>query len=118
VDASGTVFALRTATQALQWTGCTPDWSVAPTLLALGEEEQGEALAFDDDGSLWTASEGGALRPLRSACDRVEAAEACADDAAACGCGTSAHPASLAATLVGSFALLRVRRRNGRRHSV
>ncbi len=113
VDASGTLFALRTATHALVWTGCAPDWTVAPTLVALGEEEQGEAMAFDDDGSLWTASEGGALRPLRSACDRTEAAEACADDAGACGCGTSAHPAGFV-PLVLMALTARVVRRRGR----
>ncbi|MEN9787507.1 MAG: hypothetical protein RLZZ299_2771 [Pseudomonadota bacterium] len=113
VDASGTVFALRTATHALLWYGCTPDWTHAPVRVGLGEEDQGEAIAFDDDGSLWTASEGGSLRPWRSACARLEPTEPCPDAAAACGCDASVGPYGAAPGLLLALAL-RVMRRRGR----
>lgn len=109
VDAGGTRFALRTATEALLWDGCAPDWSLPPARVALGDEEQGEAIAFEDDGSLWTASEGGSLRPLRAACARTEPADTCPAPET-CGCGVAPAWAPHAAAWVAACALLRRRR--------
>ncbi|WP_370876683.1 SdiA-regulated/phytase-like domain-containing protein [Amycolatopsis thermophila] len=80
VNADGTVVALRTYTDAYLFPA--PDRDVAaalrrePVRVPLPDEKQGEAIAFEPDGTLLSASEGsGPVRAVRGAASLVRSAE-------------------------------------------
>jgi len=57
---------LRGLSTAWMWSGCRLNWSDAPTVVDLGEQPQGEAVTFANDGTLVTTSEvSNADEPLR-----------------------------------------------------
>lgn len=94
---------LRTYTDAWLWTGCTINWSEAPTRVDLGSEPQGEAIAFTNDGGLVTTSEGTPFRARSVPCASFETATC-----PTCGCAARSEPGWLGGILIG--ALLGVRR--------
>jgi hypothetical protein len=131
-SADGTVLALRTYTDAYLYSA--PDGDVlaglkrTPVRVALPNEKQGEAIAFEPDGTLLSGSEGVGepIRAVRRATSLVTAAEGTsagrpggAADPAATGTGSGSSgvpliPAagiSVAMVAVGWFALSRSRRR-------
>ncbi|WP_374118789.1 LPXTG cell wall anchor domain-containing protein [Allokutzneria sp. A3M-2-11 16] len=77
VNADGTVVALRTYTEAYLFSA--PDGDIAaalarkPVRVSLPNEEQGEAIAFDSDGSLLSGTEG-KNQPIRAVEGAVELA--------------------------------------------
>ncbi len=76
VNADGTAVVLRNLTDAWLWTGCVVDWSAQPVPVDLGEQPQGEAVAFAPDGALLSTSEvleGEPLRYWRTPCETTEA---------------------------------------------
>lgn len=129
-SADGTVVALRTYTDAYLYPA--PDGDVAaalrrdPVRIPLPDEKQGEAIAFDPDGTLLSASEGTGqpVRALRNAAALVSpqspgspsaGAESGADSGAAQDNGgvpiLPAAGIAVAVVLAGWFLLSRLRRR-------
>lgn len=85
VDASGALTVLRTATRALAWRGCEPDWTATPQEVDLVGEVQGEAVFVGTDGTLYTTSEGDPLELHTLPCASTEEL-----DCPTCGCDDSA----------------------------
>lgn len=66
ISADGAQVVLRGLSTAWMWSGCSLNWSDAPTVVDLGEQPQGEAVTFANDGTLVTTSEvSNADEPLR-----------------------------------------------------
>lgn len=86
VSPDGAQFVLRGLSSAWLWTGCTIDWGAQPTLVDLGDQPQGEAITFANDGTLVTTSEArSADEPLRywtTACEETTTVPC-----STCGCG-------------------------------
>lgn len=80
VSDDGSMFVLRSLTQAWMWQTCSIDWGDTPTAITLTGQEQGEAIAFDEDGALLTTTEGD-FRAWRLPCATTEAL-----DCPKCGC--------------------------------
>lgn len=83
VSQDGLQVALRTLTTAYVWSGCEKDWAATPAEVSFSSEEQGEAVTFGDDGTLYTTSEGEVLQLGVAAC-----AESGAAPCDTCGCIT------------------------------
>ncbi|WP_410668910.1 esterase-like activity of phytase family protein [Amycolatopsis sp. cmx-4-68] len=129
--ADGTVIALRTYTDAYLY--AAPDGDVpaalqrTPVRVPLAGEKQGEAIAFDPDGTLLSGSEGVGepIRAVRGAAALVPSASASADGkpaSSASGGGTSdgggvpilpAAGIAVAVVGLGWFGFTRLRRRRG-----
>lgn len=109
VRADGGEIVLRTKTSAWAWWGCTVDWDTSPTEVAIGDEAQGEAVAFTPSGGLYTSSEGKPLSVGVVPCDTFETLD-CPDPEDGCGCGASgASP--VPAALLAAIAVARRRQR-------
>jgi hypothetical protein len=104
MSADGTQIVLRSLERAWLWTGCTVAWGDTPTEVDLGVQEQGESIAFDNDGSLVTTSEGMPLTVWHTPCDETEALTC-----PGCGCGGSDAAGLLLVGPLGAW--LRRRRR-------
>lgn len=104
VSANGMVVVLRGATVGWVWRGCLLDWSATPIDLLFVGEEQGEGVAIDDDGTLYSSSEGAKFELHELPC---EASEALVCDDCGCSAGVGgAGPGAGAAVAGGIMALV------------
>ena len=84
VSADGLLVVLRGATLGWVWRGCLLDWSTPPIDLIFVGEEQGEGVAIDDDGTLYSSSEGAKFE-LHELPGDAEEARVCDE----CGCSAA-----------------------------
>lgn len=84
VSVDGSLVVLRGATVGWVWRGCTLDWSAAPFDLLFVGEEQGEGVAIDEDGTIFSSSEGTKFELHQLPCASEESL-VCED----CGCTAS-----------------------------
>nr|WP_231950929.1 hypothetical protein [Allokutzneria albata] len=113
VNADGTVVALRTYTEAYLFSA--PDGDIAaalarkPVRVPLPNEEQGEAIAFDSDGSLLSGSEGknSPIRAIEGAVDlaRSQGGEQRTDPAPTSDGSGQAQPPAESSSSLGAFAV-------------
>lgn len=117
-DADGERLVVRTGTELYEWATDPDDpdahWSIPPRRVNAVAEPQGEAVAFDADGALRTASEGVPMEGNVLACvGPIPAAEVCVFApiyAFGCGCAHGADPAPAGAVLAAAWAASRRRR--------
>lgn len=112
VSHDGLNVALRSNEHGWVWEAdCGIDWSATPADLLFVGEEQGEAMDFADDGSMYSVSEGKNFELHQLPCSDTRS-PVCAD------CGCSAQPASatasVGAALATAFASLAAGRRRRR----
>lgn len=109
VSSDGLVVVLRGATVGWVWRGCLLDWSTAPIDLLFVGEEQGEGVAIDGDGTIFSSSEGKSFELHELPCS---ASEALVCDY--CGCSAASGGwrgvAASGAVALGGWAALRRRR--------
>jgi len=117
-DADGERLVVRTATEVYEWATDPGDpdahWSTPPRRVNAVAEPQGEAVAFDVDGALRTASEGVPMEGNVLVCvGPIPAAEACTFAPIydlGCGCAHGARPAPAVAVVAAAWAAARHRR--------
>lgn len=107
VSADGSLVALRSLDVGWVFGGCALDWAATPVDLLFVGETQGESVAFAEDGTLWSSSEGETFELHQLECVTAETLEC---DECACGSGaTGGWVTSFAAAWTAA------RRRRGRR---
>ncbi len=105
VSADGSLVALRSLETGWVFGGCALDWAASPVDLLFVGELQGESVAFAEDSSLWSSSEGEKFELHVLECVSSETLE-CEE----CGCEAGRGGAWISAGLAGWGLMRRTRR--------